>query len=224
MSITLSPNASAAKRKRLLVVILVATAATLISIGLLVTWLVIPRGQATIWIDDAKSWLSSEFKGPYTSAEELLILSSAFSMMASGIIEALLLMVPQDNSKRTKRWLRYTLITILSANANLAFVAFIYALANSGTPARGHTPDEQHIQNTLSPIKSVHNASHGKGIPCRRPVVSLWLSLLISVFSTILAVSTWQELREEDRDELEIPRVEKEPLSEKGPIFPDEMI
>ncbi|KAI2620937.1 hypothetical protein GGS26DRAFT_569976 [Hypomontagnella submonticulosa] len=229
MSATLSSNVSTTKRKWIVLVALAAS--TLLSISLLVTWLVLPRGQATMWLENAKSWLLSEFRGPYTPTEELLILSSVVSMVVSGVIEALLFAVPQNSSKHTKIWLRYAPLIILSANATLAFVAFFYALVNSGMLAEGHTGimgdtvlGEKYHQNTQSYTGHMHSVPPAKGVSCGRPVVSLWLALLITIFSTILAVSAWLDFREQDRDEWEIPRFEKESLNEKMPIFTDEII
>ncbi|KAI1390498.1 uncharacterized protein F4822DRAFT_152357 [Hypoxylon trugodes] len=160
-----------------------------------------------MWTERGQLKLLSEFKGPYTPTEDLLILSSAFSVVVSMILEILLLLVVRNKSKRTKLWIRYTLYAILCTNAAIAFAAFLYASANNGT----HHESENYVE-------CLHGISDDEGNPHACRITSRWLSLLISFFSTILMVSAWLDFREQDQKELETLRFNEESLSEKGQI------
>ncbi|KAI0828733.1 hypothetical protein F5Y06DRAFT_282980 [Hypoxylon sp. FL0890] len=167
-----------------------------------------------MWIGRSKAWLLSEFKGLYVPTEDLLILSSVLSLVVSAILEALLLFLLQDKSKRTKTWLRYTVYLILSANALLAFAAFIYASLS------GVVPNKHSHQQELS-FRAWYDAGHVPGFsdgrsPCERRMASRWPGLLISLFSTVLSVSAWLDFRDQDRQESEFSVLNEGSLSEKG--------
>ncbi|KAI1204603.1 uncharacterized protein F4807DRAFT_328078 [Annulohypoxylon truncatum] len=227
MPITLSPKPSTTRLTR---TSLVASAISiLLATTILVVWLVLPRGQVTIWMQDIHSWLLSEFEGPYTPTEDLLILSSAFSVVVSTLLEVLLLFVLRNKLKRTKTWLRYTLYTILFANAALAFTAFLYASVSTtiGEACTNVTGDavineygHQRGVNAraLDRVELEQSSSYGEGLLCGRRMVSRWLSLLISFFSIILLISAWLDFREQDRRESKISQLSAGPLSKKGAL------
>ncbi|KAI1445098.1 hypothetical protein F5Y02DRAFT_139169 [Annulohypoxylon stygium] len=230
MSITLSSKPSAARPRRNLLVALAVTILT--TVTLLVVWLVLPRGQITMWIASCKSWLLPDIKLPYTPTEDLLMISSAFSVVVSTILEALLLIVLRNKSKKTKKWLRYTLYTILVANAALASTAFIYASVSKTTNETCNNITKSTIADeygynrkanaqTLDHLVLESNRSYDEGFPCGRRMASRWLSLLISFFSVILLVSAWLDFREHDRRESETLQLSGEPLSEKEAISTD---
>ncbi|KAI1377081.1 hypothetical protein F4677DRAFT_417371 [Hypoxylon crocopeplum] len=222
MLITLSPEASINQRKRTSLVVLVSI---LFAIPLLLVWLMLPRGQVTMWVKNSKSW-SSEFKGPYTPTEELLILSSAFSVVVSVLLETLLLFALQNRSKQTKACIRYILYMILSANAALAFAAFLFTSFHSSMLAErrpsihssailgGHGDQSQVVASTWDYDKNKHD-SDDEGFPCGGQVASRWLSLLISIFSIMLLVSAWLDFRDQDQRELEVSRLDEEHFDEK---------
>ncbi|KAI1407654.1 hypothetical protein F5Y13DRAFT_174315 [Hypoxylon sp. FL1857] len=185
-----------------------------------------------MWVEGSESWPLSQFKGPYAPTVDLLILSSVFSVVVSAILEMMLLFVLRNKSKRTKAWLRYTLYLILSANALLAFAAFLCASLRGATFEEAHAsktsriiPDGYGHQRgpqfwTWNHSEHTLGVSHGQSSPCHRRIVPLsrWLSLLISLFSTMLSVSAWLDFREQDRHELEMSELNEESLSEKGLI------
>ncbi|KAI1454186.1 hypothetical protein F4805DRAFT_460979 [Annulohypoxylon moriforme] len=225
MSITLSPKASTTQLRRSS---LVASAVSiLIATTFLVVWLVLPRGQITMWIENSKSWMLSEIEGSYTPTEDLLILSSAFSVVVSTVLEALLLFVLRNKSKQTKTWLRYTLYAILFANAALAFTAFLYASVSTtiggacNNSSSNVIPDEYgHYRRvnarTLDRIELAQASSYSEGVQCGRKTVSRWLSLLISFFSIVLLISAWLDFREQDRRESKtLQLISGKPLGEK---------
>ncbi|KAI0884036.1 uncharacterized protein GGS22DRAFT_18274 [Annulohypoxylon maeteangense] len=224
---TLSPKASATKLRRTLLV--VPAVSILIAIALLVVWLVLPRGQVTIWMERSKSWLLFEIQGPFTPTEELLILSSAFSVVVSMVLEALLLFALRNKSKQTKTWLRFTLYAILFANAALAFTAFLYASVSTtisgkcGNITGDVVLDEYgHYRKTnartFDLIELGQSNSYDKAFPCGRKMVSRWLSLLISLFSIVLLVSAWLDFREQDLKESETSQHDGKLDGEKGVI------
>ncbi|KAI1396463.1 hypothetical protein F4819DRAFT_475252 [Hypoxylon fuscum] len=63
-----------------------------------------------------------------------------------------------------------------------------------------------------------HTSFHGEGSTCGRQMASSWLSLLISVFSTILLVSAWLDFREQDQWESIALRSKEETHNEKTAI------
>ncbi|KAI1138385.1 hypothetical protein F5Y05DRAFT_383902 [Hypoxylon sp. FL0543] len=167
-------------------------------------------------IEGSKSWLLSEFQEPYASIEDLLILSSVLSLLVSALLEALLLFLLRNRSKRTKAVFRYTVYLILSANALLAFVAFFYASLS------GVVPDGRCDQRELK-VRTCDHRGPAPGFQdqsssCERRMESRWLSFLISLFSTVLSVSAWLDFREQDRRESELLELNEESLSEKGLI------
>ncbi|KAL7624939.1 hypothetical protein AAE478_004153 [Parahypoxylon ruwenzoriense] len=181
-----------------------------------------------MWIDNSNSWRLSEFKGLCIPTENILLLSSTFSIIVSVILETILLLVLRNKSKHTKKWLRYTLFTILSLNALLAFVAFLSSISNgrfsdggqSSTPS-SQTPDGSRCQNMSNILRwsYTHYAHEGsQGAPCGQRVASRWLSLLISVFSIIIMISAWLDFREEDRRETQILALSEGRCDEKRSI------
>ncbi|KAI6085145.1 hypothetical protein F4821DRAFT_241258 [Hypoxylon rubiginosum] len=216
MSVALSPII---RKGKLPLVVLSST--IVLSVVILMAWLVIPRGQITMWIESSKSWLLSEFKGPYTPTEDLLILSSAFSIVVSIILETLLLLVLRHKSRKIKSWIRYTLYTLLSANAALAFAAFLCASTNDHVLCAEPTG---YLDKIISSIETWNNDTSGTGsdgnsFRCGQRVVSRWLSLLISIFSTVILVSTWLDFREQDQQELYFLRYSEELYEEKGGLL-----
>ncbi|KAI4862817.1 hypothetical protein F4820DRAFT_428976 [Hypoxylon rubiginosum] len=179
-----------------------------------------------MWTESSVSWLWSEFKELYTPTEDMLILSSAFSIVVSVILEALTMLVLRHKLKRTKLWLRYMLYTIFSANSVLAFVAFLYTSPDdhmldegpSGYITTGKQniyPGEDVLNMETWGVGVAHVALDESGSRCGRWVVSRSLSLLISIFSTVLLLTAWMDFREQDRRELYYIKLSEEPLEEK---------
>ncbi|KAI2470771.1 hypothetical protein F4781DRAFT_389009 [Annulohypoxylon bovei var. microspora] len=230
MSIISSPKTFATQLRR---ASLVASAVSVLVAITFVVWLVLPRGQITIWTESSKSWILSEIRGPYTPTEDLLIFSSAFSVVVSTILESLLLFTLRNKSKQTKTWLKYTLYTILFANAALASTAFLYASVSPTVPSGSCTSITSDITSdeyghhrernsrTWDLTEPEQGSSYGEGFLCGRRIVSRWLSLLISFFSIVLLVSAWLDFREQDRRESETSQLDEESLGEKGLISTD---
>ncbi|KAI2607796.1 hypothetical protein GGR54DRAFT_643886 [Hypoxylon sp. NC1633] len=128
-----------------------------------------------------------------TLNEDVLVLSSAFSVVASVLLESLLFFVLRNKSNPTQSWIKCTIYTILLANAVLALTAFIFA--------------------------SVHRSPSDDDFVCGVRVASRWLSLLISIFSVMLLVSAWLDFREQDKWQAEILRLEEESFDEKRPTY-----
>ncbi|OTA86153.1 hypothetical protein M434DRAFT_400004 [Hypoxylon sp. CO27-5] len=127
-------------------------------------------------------------------------------------------------------WLRYTLYLILSANTLLAFAAFLNTLLSGVIPGESHSRDTgilvlaEHGQQYESKfwawthIKHVYG-SHGESCLFGHRIAYLWLSVLISTFSTILLISAWLDFREQDRRQLDISKFDEEFPSEKGSLY-----
>ncbi|KAI0160054.1 hypothetical protein GGR52DRAFT_176454 [Hypoxylon sp. FL1284] len=173
------------------------------------------------------SWLWSQLDGPYTPTEILLILSSAASTALCVLVETLSISSLRQKTRRTRLWLRYMLYTTLSANVILAFDAYLTAShkdeffcgENVGF-LKGGRPNAFNNETILNmPAWNVGGADGSPDSQCARRAISRWLSLLISVSSTILLVSAWLDFREEDRQESQAGRLGDEPPREKDGLL-----
>ncbi|KAH8204746.1 hypothetical protein TruAng_001080 [Truncatella angustata] len=148
---------------------------------------------------------STHHQNPYAMAEKILLFTATFSLAISMLIEAILLFSTRKTSAFTKRWLRRGLLSILAVNSVFSFgsLAFFTAiqivnkhsekLIKEGTGYEVGHP-------TYGAISiGQQGLAHGQWSQEEsRRMIPWQLSCLgIFVFSVLLLVSAWLDLRDE---------------------------
>ncbi|KAI5865207.1 hypothetical protein GGS23DRAFT_414840 [Durotheca rogersii] len=130
-----------------------------------------------MWRSNTTFRLLNELLVLHQPSENLLLLSSGFSVLVSVVLEALLLYLLPNQSRLANKWTKCILFTILFLNVVLAFVASLAASMND----------------------SITNNDGNSRIAPR------WLGILMSLFSIILVLSAWLDVRDLERQKSEIP-------------------
>ncbi|KAK9780475.1 hypothetical protein SCAR479_02590 [Seiridium cardinale] len=159
----------------------------------------------------------------YVVAENVLLCTSAFSLMISILMEVVLMVSTKNTSLSTKRWLRRGLMSLLIVNSLFSLASLIFftvvqtvnshcqMLVQQGT---GHEPG--------------HPSYGAINVDAKGDALGVWTQdsrrnfpwqlscLAIFTFSVVLLVSAWLDLRDE---ESWIHGEDEENYGEKGEIY-----
>ncbi|KAH9884240.1 hypothetical protein F4778DRAFT_565382 [Xylariomycetidae sp. FL2044] len=131
-----------------------------------------------------ESWLPI-LSGSYTPVEQVLVLSSAFSLIFAMVVETLLFTVLRKDLIQVRYWLRWTLNLVLAANVILAFSATLVKSIDG--LQRDYCDSSSEIDDT-------------PGTACETRQGNRWLSPLLFLFSVVLYLLTWLDCRDDEEN------------------------